>query len=66
MPGLRDRAAFDQIGLLPRQVCADCILDEARETADPVHLVGLFGIHPSIAVKCVHAAHPHKALPRIR
>ncbi|MER5809080.1 hypothetical protein ABT143_12925 [Streptomyces sp. NPDC002033] len=59
------RTAFDQIGLLPRQVWADRILDEARETADPVHLVRLFGIHPSIAVKYVHAAHPDKALPRI-
>jgi hypothetical protein len=60
------RAVFDQIGLLPRQVWADRILDEARETADPVHLVRLFGIYPSIAVKYVHAAHPDKALPRIR
>ncbi|MDX2395221.1 hypothetical protein NJL88_35250 [Streptomyces sp. DK15] len=60
------RAAFNQIGLLPRQVWADRILDEARETADPVHLVRLFGIHPSIAVKYVHAAHPDKSLPRIR
>jgi integrase len=60
------RAAFDQIGLLPRQVWADRILDEARETADPVHLVRLFGIHPGVAVKYVHAAHPDKALPRIR
>ncbi|MFE4996473.1 hypothetical protein ACFRH4_35165 [Streptomyces mirabilis] len=60
------RAAFDQIGLLPRQVWADRILDEARETADPVHLVRLVGIHPSIAVKYVHTAHPDKALPRIR
>ncbi|MDX2525733.1 hypothetical protein [Streptomyces europaeiscabiei] len=60
------RAAFDQIGLLPRQVWADRILDEARETADPVHLVRLFGIHPTIAVKYVNTAHPDKALPRIR
>lgn len=60
------RAAFDQIGLLPRQVWADRILDEARQTADPVHLVRLFGIHPSIAVKYVHAAHPDKTLSRIR
>lgn len=54
------RAAFDQIGLLPRQVRADRILDKAQATADPVHLVrifGIFGIHPSIAVKYVHAAH---------
>lgn len=60
------RAAFDQIGLLPRQVWADRILYEAQETADPVHLVRLFGIHPNIAVKYVNAAHPDKALPRIR
>ncbi|WP_328440559.1 hypothetical protein OHA71_32720 [Streptomyces sp. NBC_00444] len=60
------RAAFDQIGLLPRQVRADRILDKARATADPVHLVRIFGIHPSIAVKYVHAAHPDNALLRIR
>ncbi|MCX4920034.1 hypothetical protein [Streptomyces sp. NBC_00687] len=60
------RAAFDQVGLLPRQVWADRILDEARHSVDPVHLVRLFGIHPASAVKYVHAAHPDKALPRIR
>ncbi|MEU9992923.1 hypothetical protein AB0E10_40340 [Streptomyces sp. NPDC048045] len=60
------RAAFDQIGLLPRQVWADRILYEAQESADPVHLPRLFGIHPKIAVKYVHTAHPDKALPRIR
>ncbi|MFE9813108.1 hypothetical protein [Streptomyces sp. NPDC005548] len=60
------RAAFDQAGLLPRQVWADRILDETRHSVDPVHLVRLFGIHPAIAVKYVHAAHPDKALPRIR
>ncbi|MFE5028276.1 hypothetical protein ACFRAO_34465 [Streptomyces sp. NPDC056656] len=60
------RHPFDQIGLLPRQVWADRILEEAGETADPVHLVRLFGIHPTIAVKYIHAAHPDKALPRIR
>ncbi|MEU0787463.1 hypothetical protein ABZ341_38725 [Streptomyces sp. NPDC006173] len=32
----------------------------------PFRLVRLFGIHPAIAVKYVHAAHPDKALPRIR
>ncbi|MFC9679042.1 hypothetical protein [Streptomyces sp. NPDC056948] len=60
------RAAFDQIGLLPRQVWADRILYEAQETADPVHLVRLFGIHPGVAVKYVQTAHPDKALPPIR
>ncbi|MGX1910769.1 hypothetical protein ACWIID_18170 [Streptomyces phaeochromogenes] len=61
--GCAIRAAFDQVGPLPRQVWADRILDESREATDPVHL---FGIHPAIAVKYVHAAHPDKALPRIR
>ncbi|WP_437031171.1 hypothetical protein [Streptomyces sp. enrichment culture] len=60
------RSAFDQIGLLPRQLWTDRVLDEARETADPICLVRLFGIHPRVAVKYVHTAHPDKALPRIR
>ena len=47
------RAAFDQVGLLPRQVWADRILYEARQATDPVHLVHLFGIHPAVAVKYV-------------
>jgi hypothetical protein len=59
------RSAFDQIGLLPRQLWADRVLEEARETADPVRLVRLFGIHPNIAVKYVRTAHPDKTLPRI-
>lgn len=42
-----------------------CILYEAREAADPVHLVRLFGIRPHVAVNYVHAAHPDKALPRL-
>ncbi|MFD3524874.1 hypothetical protein [Streptomyces sp. NPDC058653] len=60
------RAPFERIGLKPREVWADRVLDEARQTADPVHLVRLFGLHPHTAVKYVHAAHPDKALPRIR
>ncbi|MCX5238925.1 hypothetical protein OG824_27355 [Streptomyces prunicolor] len=60
------RAPFERIGLKPREVWADRVLDEARQTADPVQLVRLFGLHPNTAVKYVHAAHPDKALPRIR
>ncbi|MFF3215521.1 hypothetical protein ACFYYB_33425 [Streptomyces sp. NPDC002886] len=41
-------------------------MDEARASADPVHLVRPFGIHPSTAVRYVQAAHPDKALPQIR
>ncbi|MGY4386719.1 hypothetical protein ACVWXB_000018 [Streptomyces sp. TE12347] len=54
--------AFDRTGILPRQMWADRVLDEARETTDPVHLVRVFGIHPHTAVKYVAAAHPDKAL----
>ncbi|MGW3405733.1 hypothetical protein [Streptomyces zhihengii] len=60
------RSAFDQIGLLPRQLWTDRVLDEARETADPICLVRLFGIHPRVAVKYVQTAHPDKVPPRIR
>lgn len=60
------RAAFDQTGMLPKQLWSDRVLDEARHTADPVHLVRVFGIHPHTAVRYVHAAHPDKALARIR
>ncbi|WP_331743724.1 hypothetical protein OG762_48365 (plasmid) [Streptomyces sp. NBC_01136] len=49
-------AAFDQIGLLPRQVWADRILDEARETTDPVHLVRLFGIDEKTAIRYAQSA----------
>ncbi|MEU9473954.1 hypothetical protein AB0D78_47130 [Streptomyces avermitilis] len=60
------RRAFDRTGITPRQMWSDRVLDEARQTADPVHLVHLFGIHPGTAVRYVHTAHPDKALPRIR
>ena len=60
------RRAFDHTGITPRQMWSDRVLDEARQTADPVHLVHLFGIHPGTAVRYVHTAHPDKALPRIR
>jgi hypothetical protein len=38
----------------------------AQHTADPVHLIRLFGIRPSTAMKYVNAAHPDKALPGTR
>ncbi|MFB7270685.1 hypothetical protein [Streptomyces sp. NPDC056244] len=60
------RAPFEQIGLRPREVWADRILDEAHQTADPVHLTRLFGLHPCTATRYVRAAHPDKALPSIR
>ena len=60
------RAAFDQIGLLPRQVWADRILDEAFEVDDPLHLMRLFGISSHTAMRYITAAHPERTakLPR--
>jgi hypothetical protein len=52
--------------LVPKQLWRDRVLHEANHTADPVHLIRLVGIHPSTAVKYVNAAHPDKALPRVR
>jgi len=60
------RAAFNQTGVLPKQLWSDLVLHEAQHTADPVDLIRLFGLHPSTAVKYVNSAHPDKALPRIR
>jgi hypothetical protein len=60
------RRAFDRTGITPRQMWSDRVLDEAQQTADPVHLVHLFGIRPGTAVRYVHAAQPDKALPTIR
>ncbi|MFF7167389.1 hypothetical protein ACFZBP_39470 [Streptomyces sp. NPDC008086] len=58
------RSACDQIGLLPRQLWTDRVLDEASETADPICLVRLFGIHPRVAVKYVRTARPDNVLTR--
>lgn len=59
------RACFPA-GVTPRQLWTDRVLDEARVSEDPVHLVRLFGLHPHTAVRYVHAAHPDKSAPRIR
>ncbi|MFF0414893.1 hypothetical protein ACFYUY_31160 [Kitasatospora sp. NPDC004745] len=60
------RASFDQTGTLPKQLWSDRVLGEAKHTTDPVHLVRVFGIHPHTAVRYVHAAHPDRALAKIR
>ncbi|WP_439681793.1 hypothetical protein [Embleya sp. MST-111070] len=60
------RAIFDRVGVKPGALWRDRVLDEARHTADPVHLMRLFGIRAGTAVKYVRAAHPDKALPHVR
>jgi hypothetical protein len=44
----------------------DRILGEARHTADPVHLVRVFGITENTAIYYGHAAHPGRqsVIPR--
>ena len=51
---------FEPLGVHPVRLRQDRILDEARRTADPVHLVRVFGINESTAVHYVHTAHPSR------
>jgi hypothetical protein len=43
-----------------RQLRQDRILHEARETADPLRLMRLFGIGDGTAMRYIAAAHPEK------
>jgi len=57
---------FRPLGLTPSGLRQDRILDEARQTADPVHLMRVFGISDTTGMKYVYAAHPERrsTLPR--
>lgn len=59
-------AVFEPLGVRPDRLRQDRILDEARHTADPVHLVRVFGITENTAMNYVHAAHPGRqsVIPR--
>jgi len=59
-------AMFEPLGVRPTRLRQDRILDEARHTADPVHLVRVFGINENTAIYYVHAAHPGRqsVIPR--
>jgi hypothetical protein len=59
-------AMFEPLGVRPARLRQDRILDEARHTADPVHLVRVFGINENTAIYYVHAAHPGRqsVIPR--
>jgi hypothetical protein len=50
-------------GLRPGKLREDRILDEAKKTADPVHLMRLFGLSNITAVKYVATAHPANFRP---
>jgi integrase len=55
-----------KLGVSATQLRVDRLLDEARHSADPVHMIRLFGISPATALKYVSAAHPERqcVLPR--
>lgn len=50
----------DRIGINFTQLRQDRFLDEARETADPVRLMRLFGITSYTAIHYVRTAHPER------
>ncbi|MVO90250.1 hypothetical protein GPA10_37245 [Streptomyces sp. p1417] len=51
---------FRTVGLRASELRQDRIFDEARHTADPVHLMRVFGLSDVTAMKYVAAAHPDK------
>lgn len=57
------RLVFRKLGIQPRRLRIDRLLDEAHETADPVHLMRVFGISDTTALKYVRAAHPQRFGP---
>ncbi|MGW5650622.1 hypothetical protein [Streptomyces humi] len=52
-----------RLGLQVGRLRMDRILDEAKHTADPVHLIRLFGLSPCTAMQYVRAAHPYGGGP---
>ncbi len=54
------RRLFRVLGIQPSQLRQDRILHEAALTADPVHLIRLFGISSATAMSYVTAAHPER------
>lgn len=57
---------FRRLGISATQLRMDRLLDEARHTADPVHLMRLFSIGEGTAMRYLHAAHPERqtVIPR--
>ncbi len=54
------------VGVTPSALRADRILDEARQTADPIHLMRLFGICDETALRYVFTAHRERRREIIR
>lgn len=54
------RQLVTPLGISPRQLRVDRLLDEADHTADPVHLMRVFGVSTETAIKYVKTAHPER------
>jgi len=54
------REIFTAAGIPAQRLRRDRILDEARHTADPVHLTHMFGISVATAIAYTRAAHPER------
>lgn len=68
-PPIASEAVRDRLrptGLLPSRLRTDRILHEAAVTADPVHLIRLFGISVKTAMRHIRSAHPERGsvIPR--
>ncbi len=53
-------AIFQKLGLNPSKLRQDRILDQAKHTAGPVHLMRVFGLTAKPAMGYVQAAHPER------
>lgn len=51
---------FEALGLRPSKLRQDRILDEARHSADPIHLMRIFRISDRTAMRYVYTAHPER------
>ncbi|WP_326771529.1 hypothetical protein [Streptomyces sp. NBC_01445] len=60
------KAAFDKAGVARGKLRQDRIFDEARETADPVRLMHVFGLCSVTATRYVVAAHPDRMVDPIQ
>ncbi|MFD3307193.1 hypothetical protein [Streptomyces sp. NPDC058694] len=52
-----------RLGLQITRLRVDRILDEAKHTRDPLHLIRLFGLPPITAMKYLRAADPSGTRP---
>jgi integrase len=54
------KTPFERAGISAEKLRQDRLFDEARETADPVRLMRVFGVCSATATRYVAAAHPDK------